>query len=138
MPVDPEVVTFRTSSGFKIYTGGVDTNGLLPGSASHTTIKAPVELMIVTAPGVAAVEYQVVRLHPDKQVTRREFRAARFGFAGSVQGVERDKLMCGFKKVGDHEAELVFEPELAAGEYAILPPPVSGSLTNKAFTFRVE
>ena len=55
--LEPELVSIKQSSGFKMYTGGVDTNGYIGGASSKATLKTPLEIMLVTAEGVSASEY---------------------------------------------------------------------------------
>lgn len=143
--LEPELVSIKQSSAFRMYTGGVDTNGYIGGASSKTTLKTPLEIMLVTAEGVSASEYQLVRLRPSNKNNTREFRVGRFGFGGGKSGVDRDKVTFDFKKLAPRQFTINLPSSVVAGEYAFLPPMATGGGSfggplasgGKAFTFRV-
>jgi len=138
--LEPEVVNLKQASGFRIYTGGIDTNGHMTGLSSKTTLRIPIDIMIVAPEGVSASEYQCVRLRQSAKNNSREFRVSRAGFGGGKTGVDRDRVAFDFKKLGPRQFAVSLPSSVVAGEYAFLPPgAASGPLATpgKAFTFRV-
>ena len=89
--LEPEGVTVKQASGFRMYTGGVNTNARLAGASSKTTLRSPVEILIVTLEGVSASEFQLVRLESSQKNNVREFRVGKFGFTGSKSGIDESK-----------------------------------------------
>src|ERR1039458_2540663 len=70
MSVPPEIVNWKTGGTLKsIASAGVvkkDLNGNIEGPSSKTSVKTPLELLIVAAEGVAPEEYQLIRLRLNK------------------------------------------------------------------------
>ncbi len=79
--LEPEVVSFKSGGVLKsIGTYGIvkgDINGHLKGAQSKTALKTPIEVLIYVPEGVAATEYQLLRLHT--QSDSREFRTVTGG-----------------------------------------------------------
>lgn len=143
--LEPEIVNIKQSSAFKVYTGGVDTNGQIAGASSKTTLKTPIEIMLITPEGVSAAEYVLVRLASSGKKDNREFRVGRFGFGGGKSGVDRDKVAFDFKKLGPGQFTINLSSSVVAGEYSFLPPLAAGggnfggplASGGKAYSFRV-
>lgn len=143
--LEPEIVNNKQQSGFRIYTGGVNTNGTIAGASGKTTLKTPIEIMLIAPEGVSAAEYVLVRLISSSKNNIREFRVGRFGLGGGKSGVDRDKVAFEFKKLGPGQFAIGLPSSVVAGEYAFLPPSASGGGSfggpiasgGKAYTFRV-
>jgi hypothetical protein len=143
--LEPELVNIKQSSVYKIYAGGIDTNGYINGASSKTTLRTPIEITLVTSEGVSASEYQLVRLRASNKNNTREFRVGRFGLGGGKSGVDRDKITFDFKKIQPRQFTITLPSSVVAGEYAFLPPMSGGGGSfggqlasgGKAFTFRV-
>jgi len=138
-----EVVNFKSSGILKAYTFRMDLNGRISGGSSRTTLKTPIEIMLITPEGVNANEYQLVRLRPKD--TLREFRMMSSGIGGAKSGVDRDAVAYDFKKIGPGQFTINLPSSVVAGEYAFLPPMGAGgggmggpgASLGKAYTFRV-
>jgi len=78
--LNPEVVNFKTGGVLNsIGTAGVvkgDINGHINGEHSPTGLKTPIEILIYTPEGTAATEYQLLRLHAQKDSRDCILRAA--------------------------------------------------------------
>lgn len=142
--LEPELVSIKQSSAFKVYTGGIETNGYITAASSKTTLKTPIDVMLVTSEGVSASEYQLVKLRSSSKGTAREFRVGKAGFTGGNSGVDRDKIAIDFKKIGPRQFTVTLPSSVVAGEYAFLPPMAAGggnfgqiASGGKAYTFRV-
>lgn len=141
--VGPEVVNFKSSSPFKAYTFRMDMNGHIGGASSRTTLKTPIEIMLITAEGISASEFQLVRLRLKN--THREFRFMSSGLGGAKSGVDRDAVPYDFKKIMPGQFTINLPASVVAGEYAFLPPMGGGAggigspgaTLGKAYTFRV-
>jgi hypothetical protein len=141
--LSPEVVNFKTGGVLKtIGSAGIvkgDINGHLNGSHSPNQLKTPVELMVYTPEGVAVTEYQLLRLHDQKD--SREFRTVTGGVLHASGGATRDVMPFENKKVAPR-TYIITLPNLGAGEYGLLPP-TSGDGTGssgrigKLYTFRI-
>lgn len=119
----PEVVNFKTGGVLKsIGTAGIvkgDVNGHVNGEHSKTSVKAPIELLVYTPEGTAITEYQLLRLHDQKD--SREFRTVTGGVMHVSGGATRDLVPFESKKIAARTYEIVL-PNLGAGEYGLLPP----------------
>ena len=142
--ISSEVVNVKSSGVLKMYTFRMDLNGRISGASSKTTLKTPIEIMLISAEGVSANEYQLVRLKSKDTV--REFRFASSGLGGAKSGVDRDAIAFDFKKLRAGQFTINLPSSVVAGEYAFLPPMgVGGSgmgggpgaSMGKAYTFRV-
>lgn len=122
----PEVVNFKTGGVLKsIGTAGIvkgDVNGHVNGDHSKTSIKSPVELLVYTPEGTAITEYQLLRLHEQKDA--REFRTVTGGVMHVSGGATRDLVPFENKKIAARTYQIVL-PNLGAGEYGLLPPSTS-------------
>lgn len=120
-----------------------DLNGNIDGPASRTSIKTPVEILIVAAEGVAVEEYQFLRLRVNKDY--REFRSVTGGILNQRSGAMRDLIPFEGKKISSRNYVVLIPPNLGAGEYGFLPPGAGGTSTTaavsaqygKMFTFRI-
>jgi hypothetical protein len=134
MPIPPEIVNWKTGGTLKsIASAGVvkkDLNGNIDGPSSKTSVKTPVELLIVTAEGIAPEEYQLIRLRLNKDF--REFRSVTGGILNQRSGAMRDLIPFEAKKSSPRQYILVIPPSLGAGEYGLLPPGAGGSSTTGA------
>jgi hypothetical protein len=139
----PEVVNFKTGGVIKsIGTAGVvkgDVNGHISNAHSQTAVSTPVDLLVYTPEGVAVTEYQLLRLHDQKD--SREFRTVTGGVLHVSGGATRDIVPFENKKIAPRTYEIVL-PNLGAGEYGLLPP--TGSDSNgtsgrigKIYSFRI-
>ena len=144
MEISSEVVNVKSSGILKMYTFRMDLNGRISGASSKTTLKTPIEIMLMTAEGVSANEYQLVRLKSKDTV--REFRFASSGLGGAKSGVDRDAITFDFKKLRAGQFTISLPSSVVAGEYAFLPPMGvggggmgggPGASIGKAYTFRV-
>ncbi len=84
--------------------------------------------------GTALAEYQLVRLHPNKD--NREFRTITGGILHSQSGSQRDQLPFDGKKIASRVYELTFPASAGPGEYGLLPPG-STSGSGKIYSFHV-
>lgn len=138
----PEVVTWRTGGVLKhIVSAGIvkgDVNGVVRGPHSRNSISTPVKFVIRLPAGVAITEYQLLRLHEEKD--RREFRAVTGGVLHVSGGAARDLIPFEGKKITPHTYEVLL-PNLGAGDYGFLPPgafvSASSASMGKMYTFRV-
>ena len=132
--IPPEIVNWKTGGTLKnIASVGVvkkDLNGNIEGPSSKTSIRTPVELLIVAAEGVAPEEYQLLRLRLNKDF--REFRSVTGGILNQRSGAMRDLIPFEAKKIATRNYVLVIPPSLGAGEYGLLPPGAGGSSTTGA------
>jgi hypothetical protein len=136
--VTPEIVYWKTGGALKtIATAGIrhgDVNGHVPGASSHTSFATPLEFLIVAPEGTALAEYQLLRLHPNKD--NREFRTITGGFAHSQSGSQRDQVPFDGKKIASRVYALTFPASAGPGEYGLLPPS-STSGSGKIYSFRL-
>jgi hypothetical protein len=139
----PEIVNFKTGGVLKsIGTAGIvkgDVNGHLNGEHSKTGLKSPVEILIYTPEGTAVEEYQMLRLHDQKDA--REFRTMTGGIVHSSGGATRDLVPFESKKIAPRTYQVTL-PNLGTGEYGILPPTTgdgtgSSGRIGKIYSFRI-
>lgn len=147
MELQPEIVNWKQGGVIKsLSTAGVvkkDLNGNIDGPVSRNSVKTPVEILLVTQEGVAASEYQLLRLRVNRDY--REFRSVTGGIMNQRSGAMRDLIPFESKKIGPRQFEFVLPPTLGAGEYGLLPPGAGGTSTTvavsaqsgKMYTFRV-
>jgi hypothetical protein len=139
----PEVVNFKSGGVLKsIASNGIvkgDKNGHLPGASAKTSLTRPMTVLIYAPEGTAATEYQLLKLRVNSD--NREFRSETGGVFHSSGGAQRDGVAFTPTKVGTRLYQVVLGPEVATGEYGILPP---GSLTSsnaasagKMYTFHL-
>ncbi len=145
--VQPEVVNWKTGGAIKsLASAGVvkkDLNGNIDGPSSKNSVKSPVEVLIVTAEGIAPSEYQLLRLRINKDY--REFRSVTGGILNQRGGAMRDLVPFESKKVAPRNFIVILPASLGAGEYGVLPPGAGGSSTTNAvsssygkmFTFHI-
>ena len=138
----PEVVNWKTGGVIKsISTAGIvkgDINGHIPGAHSRTAVTLPLEIVIFTPEGVAITEYQLIRLH--EQRDSREFRTVTGGVMHVSGGATRDIVPFESKKVANRTYRVLM-PHLGAGEYGFLPPGAFASASSasigKMYTFHL-
>ncbi len=122
--LNPEVVNFKTGGVLKsIGTAGIvkgDINGHLNGEHSPTGLKTPIEILIYTPEGTAATEYQLLRLHTQKD--SREFRTMTGGVLHSSGGATRDSIAFENKKIAPRTYQIILPADIGSGEFGILPP----------------
>jgi hypothetical protein len=142
--LNPEVVNFKTGGVLKsIGTAGIvkgDINGHLNGEHSPNALHTPVEILIYTPEGTAATEYQLLRLHDQKD--SREFRTMTGGVLHASGGATRDSIPFENKKVAARTYEIIMPASIGPGEYGILPPSSgdgtgSSGRIGKLYSFRV-
>jgi hypothetical protein len=141
--ITPEVVNWKTGGFLKtVGTGGLvkgDVNGNIKGAQSRNKVTIPLEFLIKTAEGVAITEYQLIRLHQNKN--DREFRTVTGGVLHASGGATRDVIEFEGKRVGTRTFSVVLPEKIGTGEYGFLPPGAFGSANSasigKMFTFRV-
>jgi hypothetical protein len=136
--VSPEIVYWKTGGALKtIATAGIlhgDVNGHVPGANSPTSFGTPLEFLIVAPEGTAMAEYQLLRLHINKD--NREFRTITGGVMHSHSGSQRDQVPFDGKKIASRMFELTFPASAGPGEYGLLPPG-STSGSGKIYSFRI-
>jgi hypothetical protein len=135
----PEVVNFKTGGVLKtIGTAGIvkgDVNGHLNGEHSPNGLKTPVDILVYTPEGTNVSEYQLLRLHDQKD--SREFRTVTGGVLHVSGGATRDMIPFESKKIAPRTYEIVV-PNLGAGEYGLLPPSAADSTRiGKLYSFRI-
>ena len=142
--LNPEVVNFKTGGVLKsIGTAGIvkgDVNGHLNGEHSTTGLKTPIEILIYTPEGTAATEYQLLRLHTQKD--SREFRTVTGGVLHVSGGATRDAIAFEPKKIAPRTYQIAIPTDLGRGEYGILPPSMGDSTGSsgrigKLYSFQI-
>jgi len=139
----PEVVNWKTGGVLKtIASAGIvkgDVNGNINGAHSKNSVTSPLQFKIVTAEGVAITEYQLLRLHENKD--SREFRTVTGGVMHVKGGATRDLVPFESKKITPRVFEILLPNTLGVGDYGFLPPGAFGSASSasmgKMYTFRV-
>lgn len=126
--LEPEVVNFKTGGVLKsLASDGIvkgDVNGHINGAHAKTDVKTPVEILIYVPEGVAATEYQLLRLREEKDA--REFRTVTGGVFHKSGGASRDAVEFDAKKIAPRTYTLTLT-DLKTGEYGLLPPSSSDS-----------
>jgi hypothetical protein len=138
----PEVVNFKTGGVLKkVGTVGIaktDVNGHLNGLHSPNRLKRPVELLVYTAEGVAITEYQLIRVHEQKD--SREFRTMTGGVIHASGGATRDALPFESRKVAPRTYQIVLS-SLGPGDYGLFPVTAESGGTSghvgKLYSFRI-
>lgn len=142
--LNPEVVNFKTGGVLKsIGTAGIvkgDINGHLNGEHSPNALKTPIEILIYTPEGTAATEYQLLRLHAQKD--SREFRTMTGGVFHASGGATRDSIPFENKKIAPRTYQIILPADMGSGEYGILPPATgdgtgSSGRIGKLYTFHI-
>ncbi len=142
--LNPEVVNFKTGGVLKsIGTAGIvkgDINGHLNGEHSPNALKTPIEILIYTPEGTAATEYQLLRLHEQKD--SREFRTMTGGVLHASGGATRDSIPFENKKIAARTYQIILPADVGPGEYGILPPSSgdgtgSSGRIGKLYSFRI-
>jgi hypothetical protein len=140
----PEIVDLKAGGVVKsVASLGIvkhDINGLVNGPTSPNSLTNPVEILLYSVEGVAATEYQFVRLHEHEK--NREFRTITGGVFHESEGTTRDLVEFVSTKIAARLYRITFNG-LAPGEYGFLPP--NAELPNRAsasvgkiFTFHVS
>ncbi|HEV2378956.1 MAG TPA: hypothetical protein VG206_04075 [Terriglobia bacterium] len=140
--LEPEVVNVKSGGMGKTFlSGGLvkpDINAHLNGNHSNNQVRTPVEFLIYVADGVGITEYQLIRLHEQKD--SREFRTVTGGVLHTSSGATRDLVQFDGKKIADR-TYVIELGTLGAGEYGFLPPGAvlssSGGSVGKMYSFRV-
>lgn len=139
----PEVVNWKTGGVVKhVASVGVvkgDMNGLIPGSASRTRLTGTIEILMYLPEGVAASEYQLLKLHEHGK--DREFRTVTGGVFHVSGGAERDMVEYEVKKIAPRTYTALLT--LAPGEYGFLPPGAykdksAGAQLGKMYIFAIS
>jgi len=139
----PEVVNWKTGGVLKnIASAGIvkgDINGRINGGHSKSGVLTPLEFLVKTPEGVAITEYQLLRLHEEKDA--REFRTVTGGVLHVAGGATRDLIPFDSKKLSSRTYAITL-PNLGIGEYGFLPPGAvtssnSASSLGRMYTFRV-
>ena len=141
--INPEVVNWKTGGFLKnVASGGLikgDVNGNIKGGQSKNRVTIPLEFLIKTPEGVAITEYQLIRLHQNKD--EREFRTVTGGVLHASGGTTRDVVEFEGKRIANRTFSVVLPDKIGAGEYGFLPPGAFGSANSasigKMYTFRV-
>jgi len=141
--MDPEIVNVKSGGvGKTILTVGIvksDVNAHINGAHSGNQVQSPVEILIYTPEGVAASEYQLLRLRQQKD--SREFRTMTGGVLHASSGDTKDQVQFEGKKIANR-TYVVELGNLGSGEYGFLPPggalTGSGGSVGKMYTFRVQ
>jgi len=141
-PITSEAVNWKTGGVFKsIATQGIvkgDVNGHLNGKESATQLRTPLEILIKTAEGVEATDYQLVKMHVNSD--NREFRTKTGGVIHSSGGATKDAVQFQQTRIAKHVYTVTLPDKLASGgEYGFLAPGLTNSSasgsTGKAYTF---
>ena len=134
----PEIVNWKTSGVIKtVATLGVikgNVNGHVAGPRSPNAISGPPEFLIVTLEGVSVAEYQLVRMHANKD--NREFRTVTGGIFHSESGAARDLVKFESSRMAPHAYRVALPSSFEAGEYGFLPPGSNGA-SGKVYSFSV-
>jgi len=142
--LNPEVVNFKTGGVLKsIGTAGIvkgDVNGHVNGDHSPNQLKTPVDLLVYTPEGTAITEYQLLRLHDNKD--SREFRTVTGGVLHVSGGATRDLVPFESKKIAPRTYEIVLPGTLGSGDFGLLPPTGgdgsgSSGRIGKIYSFRI-
>jgi hypothetical protein len=139
----PEVVTWKTGGFLKgVASGGLikgDVNGNIKGAQSKNSITTPLEFLIKAPEGVAITEYQLIRLHKNKD--DREFRTVTGGVLHASGGAARDVVEFEGKRTASRTFSVVLPNNVGSGEYGFLPPGAalssSSASVGKMYTFRI-
>jgi len=139
--MEPEIVNWRTG-GFlkKVATAGLTkghVNGVVRNSNAKVRLRGSEEIYIYTMEGTSANEYQLLRL--DEKEDRREFRAMTGGVIHASGGADKNSVYYEPKKIASRIYKFTL-PELAPGEYGLLPPGLSSSSVasaGKIYSFTV-
>jgi hypothetical protein len=122
--LNPEIVNFKTGGVLKtIGTAGIvkgDVNGHINNESSPNALKMPIEILVYTPEGTAITEYQLLRLHVQKD--SREFRTVTGGVLHVSGGATRDAIPFESQKIAPRTYRIILPGDLGAGEYGILPP----------------
>jgi len=141
-PIPSESVNWKTGGVLKsIASQGIvkgDVNGHLNGKQSAIQLRTPLEIMIKTAEGVEATDYQLVHMHVNSD--NREFRTKTGGVFHASGGATKDAVMFQETRIAKHVYTVTLPDKLASGgEYGFLAPGLSNSTasgsTGKAYTF---
>ena len=101
--INPEVVNWKTGGFLKnVASGGLikgDVNGNIKGGQSKNRVTIPLEFLIKTPEGVAITEYQLIRLHQNKD--EREFRTVTGGVLHASGGTTRDVVEFEGKRIAN-------------------------------------
>ena len=139
--IQPEIINWKTGGVLKsIATAGIvkgDVNGHLNGRSSRNKVTSPLEFCIYAPEGVAVTEYQLLRLHDQKEY--REFRTVTGGVLHVKCGATRDLVSFEGNKVASRTFVIVLQNP-GPGEYGFLPPGAftsasSSSTLGKMYTF---
>jgi hypothetical protein len=141
-PVPSEAVNWKTGGVLKsIASDGIvkkDVNGHLNGKTSATELRTPLEILIKTAEGVEATDYQLVHMHANSN--NREFRTMTGGVFHSSGGATKDAVQFQQTRIAKHVYMVTLPDKLASGgEYGFLAPGLTNSTasgsTGKVYTF---
>lgn len=139
-PLQVEVVHSKSGGWLKsTATHGIikqDMNGHLNGRESKLTLQAPIEILIYSADGADATDYEFLRLRINSD--NREFRTMTGGVFHSHGGAERDEVPFHPTKIAPRTYTFTIDQKVGGGEYGILPPG-TGNATNsgRIFTFAI-
>jgi hypothetical protein len=140
--IPSEAVNWKTGGVLKsIASNGIvkgDVNGHLNGKQSAIELRTPLEILIKTAEGVDATDYQLVHMHVNSD--NREFRTKTGGVFHSSGGATKDAVQFQQEKIAKHVYMVTLPDKLASGgEYGFLAPGLTNSTasgsTGKAYTF---
>jgi len=141
-PIASEVVNWKTGGMLKSFASqGIvkgDVNGHLNGKESATQLRTPLEILIKTAEGVEATDYELVKMHVNSD--NREFRTKTGGVIHSSGGATKDAVQFQQTRIAKHVYTVTLPDKLASGgEYGFLAPGLTNSSasgsTGKAYTF---
>jgi len=141
--INPEVVNWKTGGFLKnVASAGLvkgDVNGNIKGGQSKNRVTIPLEFVVKTPEGVAITEYQLIRLHQNKD--EREFRTVTGGVLHTSGGATRDLVDFEGKRVGNRTFSVVLPDNIGSGEYGFLPPGAVGCANcasiGKMYTFKI-
>ncbi|HKI25352.1 MAG TPA: hypothetical protein VKA07_03455 [Candidatus Sulfotelmatobacter sp.] len=140
--IPSESVNWKTGGVLKSFASqGIvkgDVNGHLNGKQSATELRTPMEILIKTAEGVEATDYQLVHMHANSD--NREFRTKTGGVFHASGGSTKDAVQFQQTRIAKHVYTVTLPDKLASGgEYGFLAPGLTNSTasgsTGKAYTF---
>ena len=106
-PIPSEAVNWKTGGVLKSFaTQGIvkgDVNGHLNGKESATQLRTPLEILIKTAEGVEATDYELVHMHVNSD--NREFRTKTGGVIHSSGGATKDAVQFQQTRIAKHEKQ---------------------------------
>ena len=139
VPLKIEIVTWRTGGELKrLYGNRGHLNGVVSKPLSTLEVDSRPDIIIRVPEGVAAEEYQLLRLW--KKDDRREFRIITGGVFHATSGPDDNLVNVEVERLGPRAYRIRPSLPLQNGEYGFLSPVASSSVASsgKIYTFSVD